>query len=33
MIKLKELLQDSVLDERIVYHGTISDFVDKIKMI
>lgn len=31
MIKLKELLQDSVLDERIVYHGTISDFVDKIK--
>lgn len=31
MIKLKEILQDSVLDERIVYHGTISDFVDKIK--
>lgn len=31
MIELKELLQDSVLDERIVYHGTISDFVDKIK--
>jgi hypothetical protein len=31
MIKLKEILQDAVLDERIVYHGTISDFVDKIK--
>jgi hypothetical protein len=31
MIKLKSLVPEDVLDERIVYHGTISDFVDKIK--
>lgn len=31
MIKLKSLVPEVQLDEKIVYHGTISDFVDQIK--
>lgn len=31
MIKLKSLVPEIQLDEKIVYHGTISDFVDQIQ--
>ena len=31
MIKLSSLLSESIIQEKKVYHGTISDFVDKIQ--